>query len=216
MLRATAMLIAGLVLLGALSAVFGYFTVETPWLERLLGDNKWSIVGIYLRFLTEHPIYALCLYIGLCVGGVWGVYEGTAGRWRSALWGLLILLLVSVVGIYPFTRAYMKEFKAFTGFAEAIQRQIGPNDPFWFYTPETYSSEFDEFSQVYFYLNRQVRLAPCVEQPNFAQCQPGYYLLRFRHWEKLHDTPRTRLVLDSKDSAGPDPETRLAVVRLGE
>jgi hypothetical protein len=120
------------------------------------------------------------------------------------------------MGLYPFTRAYFKEFKAFTGFAEAIQRQIGPNDPFWFYTPETYSSEFDEFSQVYFYLNRQVRLASCAEQPDFAQCQPGYYLLRERHWEKLRTTPRARLVLDSKDSAGPNPETRLVVVRLGD
>jgi 4-amino-4-deoxy-L-arabinose transferase-like glycosyltransferase len=215
-LRVTAVLVAGLVLFGALSAVFGYFTVETPWLDRLLSDNKWSIVGIYLRFVTEHPIYALGLYTGLCGGSVWVVYEGTAGRWRAALWGLLLLLLVSMVGIYPFTRAYLKEFKAFTGFAEAIRQKVGPKDPFWFYTPEAYSSEFDEFSQVYFYLNRQVRLAPCAEQPNFLQCQPGYYLLRDRHWAKLRNTPHARLVLDSKDSAGPDPETRLVVVRLGD
>jgi hypothetical protein len=120
------------------------------------------------------------------------------------------------VGIYPFTRAYFKEVKAFTGFAAAIQRTIDPNAPLCFYTPEPYSSEFDEFSQVYFYLNRHVRLAPCAEQPDFAQCQPGYYLLRDRHWAKLRNTPQARLVLNSKDSAGPDPETRLVVVHLGD
>jgi hypothetical protein len=123
---------------------------------------------------------------------------------------------VTSVGIYPFTHAYFKEFKAFTGFAAAIHKEIQPRDNFWFYTPEQYSSEFDEFSQVYFYLDRQVRLAPCAEQPNFAQCPPGYYLLRERHWKKLSHTPHAHLVLDSKDSAGPNPETRLVVVRLGD
>ncbi len=215
-LRTATVLIASCVMLGVVAATFGYLNMGTPWLDRLLGDNKWSIIGIYLRFVTDHPIYALGLYTGLCGGSVWVVYSGTAGRWQAALWGLLLLLLVSMVGIYPFTRANLKEFKAFTGFAETIRQQIGQNDRFWFYTPEAYSSEFDEFSQVYFYLNRQVRLAPCAEQPDFSQCQPGYYLLRDRHWAKLRDTPQARLILDSKDSAGPDPETRLVVVRLGD
>jgi 4-amino-4-deoxy-L-arabinose transferase-like glycosyltransferase len=216
LLRLAAVLIACLILLGAITAALGYFTIDTPWVSRVLGDSKWNDLAPALRFVGEYPLYALSLYAAACGYGVWVVYDSTAGRWREALWrGLGFLVLISM-GLYPFTRAYFKEFKAFTGFAEAIQRQIGPNDPFWFYTPETYSSEFDEFSQVYFYLNRQVRLASCAEQPDFAQCQPGYYLLRERHWEKLRTTPRARLVLDSKDSAGPNPETRLVVVRLGD
>jgi hypothetical protein len=126
---------------------------------------------------------------------------------------LLGVLLVSSLAVYPFTRAYTKEFKAFTGFATAITQTIPMNEPLRFYTPETYSSEFDEFSQVYFYLHRHVPLAPCAEQPNFAQCEPGYYILRFRHWQKLPPLPTASLVLDSADSAGPNPETRLVLVR---
>ncbi|NOT54688.1 MAG: hypothetical protein HOP18_08810, partial [Deltaproteobacteria bacterium] len=76
-----------------------------------------------------------------------------------------------------------------------------------------YSSEFDEFSQVYFYLNRHVPLASCSEQPDFAQCEPGHYVLRFRHWQKLQPLPTAALVLDSANSAGPNPETRLVLVR---
>ena len=123
------------------------------------------------------------------------------------------MLLVSSFAVYPFTRAYTKEYKSFTGFAVAITQVVPTNEPLRFYTPEPYSSEFDEFSQVYFYLNRHVPLASCAEHPDFVRCEPGYYVLRFRHWQKLQPLPTAALVLDSADSAGPNPETRLVLVR---
>lgn len=216
LLRFLAVMIAGLLLMGVAAAVSGRLTIDTSWIDQWIGDDKWNNLAIHIRFLQEFPWYASVLYGAACFLGLWAVFAGTSGHWRAVLWGVLGILLVTSVGMYPFTRAYFKEFKAFTGFAAAIQNEIQPDDGFWFYTPVQYSSEFDEFSQVYFYLNRQVRLAPCAEQPNFAQCPPGYYLLRARHWKELSHTPRTRLILDSKDSAGPDPETRLVVVRLGD
>ncbi|MBI3246590.1 MAG: glycosyltransferase family 39 protein [Deltaproteobacteria bacterium] len=216
LVRLVSLLLGGLVLWVALQGAFGGISLEAPWIERLLGDAKWENLVPHLRLLSEHPAYAVTLYGVLVGGGVWTVFVASAGRWRAALWGLLLLAVVGALGQYPFTRAYLKEFKTFTGFAVAIQRIIGPHDAFWFYTPEPYSSEFDEFSQVYFYLNRQVRLAPCAQQADLSQCQPGFYLLRERHWQKLRATSQARLVLDSQDSAGPDPETRLVVIRLGE
>jgi hypothetical protein len=216
LLRVLAVVVAGLLLLGVIATLSGRLTVHTPWVDHWLGDDKWNNLAIHIRFLQEFPLYASSVYGAACVIGVWAVFVGANGRWRSALWGVLGLLLVTSIGMYPFTRAYYKEFKAFTGFAAAIQKQVGAQDAFWFYTPVDYSSEFDEFSQVYFYLNRQVQLAPCAEQPNFAQCPPGYYLLRERHWKELSHTPRAQLLLDSNDFAGPDPETRLVVVRLDE
>ena len=81
-----------------------------------------------------------------------------------------------------------KEFKSFTGFAQALERSVGRNVPLHFYTPLPYSSEFDEFSQVYFYLNRHVQLARCAEQPDVGRCEPGYYLMRFPHWQEVKDS----------------------------
>jgi len=213
-LRILVVLGASLLLVGVAATLSGGLTVDTPWVDQWLGEDKWNNLAIHVRFLQDFPRYASLLYVSACLLSVWAVFVGTSGRWRAALWGVLGLLLVTSVGMYPFTRAYFKEFKAFTGFAAAIQKQVGEHDAFWFYTPEQYSSEFDEFSQVYFYLNRQVRLAPCAEQPDFSQCPAGYYLVRDRHWKRLRDTPRVRLLLDSKDSAGPDPETRLMLVQL--
>jgi 4-amino-4-deoxy-L-arabinose transferase-like glycosyltransferase len=201
------------VLSGAILVLLGYLTVENVWLDRLLGKEKWSGVALYIRFVTEHPVYGTAALSVLCAGSAWAVFLGTAGRQRPALWVLLGVLLVSSLAVYPFTRAYAKEYKSFTGFAAAIARAVPANAPLRFYTPEAYSSEFDEFSQVYFYLNRHVPLAPCAEQPDFARCEPGYYVLRFRHWQQLQPLPTASLVLDSADSAGPNPETRLALVR---
>ncbi|HXG21589.1 MAG TPA: glycosyltransferase family 39 protein [Methylomirabilota bacterium] len=214
LLRVTALLIGGVVVVGAALTVTGMLTIDTPWIDRLLGEDKWNNLALHLRFLSEYPACASLLYLTVSCIGVWAVFVGTAGRWGAAQGGLLALLLVASVGMYPFTRAYFKEFKAFTGFAQAIRREVDSQSTFWFYTPEPYSSEFDEFSQVYFYLNRQVRLAPCAEQADFSRCQPGYYLIRERTWKDLHSMPRVHFVLDSKDWAGPDPETRLIVVRL--
>lgn len=211
--RILALSVAAVILSCAILAVFGHLTVESIWLDRLFGQEKWSGVALYLRFVTEHPLYGTAALALLCGGSVWVVFHGTAGRWHSALWCLLGVLLVSSFAVYPFTRGYTKEYKSFTGFAAAIRRVVPANQSLRFYTPEPYSSEFDEFSQVYFYLNRHVPLAPCSEQPDFAQCEPGHYVLRFRHWLKLQPLPTAALVLDSADSVGPNPETRLVLVR---
>jgi 4-amino-4-deoxy-L-arabinose transferase-like glycosyltransferase len=212
LLRSLAVVIAGALLIGALLIVTGRFALHEPWDQRIV---QWNDLAIQVRFLQAQPVFATCVY-GLCCGvGVWAIFAGTARRWRPALWGMLGVLLLVATGMYPFTRAYFKELKSFTGFAEAIQKTIAPGEPLWFYTPEPYSSEFDEFSQVYFYLDRHVPLAPCAEQPEMSRCQPGYYLLRERQWQKLRATASAQLLLDSKDSAGPDPETRLVVVRIG-
>lgn len=215
-LRVFAVLVAVLVIGGAGLAAMGRIQIDAPWIDRLLGEDKWNNLAIHIQFLSDYPAYAFCLYLLASVVAVWAVVVGVAGRWRAALWGLLGVLLMTSVGMYPFTRAYFKEFKAFTGFAAAIQQKVGPRDALWFYTSEPYSSEFDEFSQVYFYLHRQVRLAPCAEQPDFSLCQPGFYVVRERHWRQLRELPQVQFVLDSKDSAGPDPETRLILLRLGE
>ena len=123
------------------------------------------------------------------------------------------MLIVSTVGIYPFTRAYAKEFKSFTGFATAIKEVVPLDASLRFYTPLPYSSEFDEFSQVYFYLGRHVPLAPCAEQPDLRRCEPGYYLLRFPHWQKVKESAPAQLLLDSRMSAGPDAEAHLALIQ---
>ena len=211
--RIVALGVAATILLCSILAVLGYVTIENVWLDHLLGQEKWSGVALYLRFVTEHPLYGMAALGVLCAGSVWAVFRGTAGRWRSALWSFLGVLLVSSFAVYPFTRAYTKEYKSFTGFAAAITQVVSRNEPLRFYTPEPYSSEFDEFSQVYFYLNRHVPLASCAEHPDFVRCEPGYYILRFRHWQKLQPLPTAALVLDSADSAGPNPETRLVLVR---
>ena len=205
-----------LILLGALLAALGRLTVDSVWLDRLLGQDKWSSAALYVRFLSEQPVYGVCLFVVLCVGGVWVVYAGTAGRWQAALWVTLACLLLATLGICPFTRTYSKEFKAFTGFAAAIRQTVGLDDPLFFYTPAPYSAESDEFSQVYFYLNRRVPLAPCAEQADLGRCQPGYYLLRLSHWKLVQGTPNAHLVLDSADSAGPDTRIRLVLIRLDD
>src|SRR5262245_48661445 len=161
--RIIALSIGALILIAAISAAAGRLTIEAVWLDRLLGEDKWSNVALYIRFFTRQPVYGIFLFIVLYIGGAWAVYQSTAGRWRAALWGVLFLLLLDTIAIYPFTRAYAKEFKAFAGFAVALKQTVGADEPFFFYTPESYSAEFDEFSQVYFYLNRHVPLAPCAE-----------------------------------------------------
>lgn len=211
--RFTALSVAVVILCCAIFAVLGHVTIEDAWLDHLLGQEKWSGVAPYLRFVTEHPLYGTAALSVLCAGSVWAVFHGTAGRWGSALWCLLGVLLVSSFAVYPFTRAYTKEYKSFSGFAAEISRVVPMNQSLRFYTPEPYSSEFDEFSQVYFYLNRHVPLASCSEQPDFSRCEPGHYVLRFRHWRKLQPLPTAALLLDSADSAGPNPETRLVLVR---
>jgi len=213
-LRMIAWGMSALMLTGAGSAALGKLTVNTAWLDQFLGQDKWDNAAVYIRFLAEHPVSGMCLFVGLCTGGVWAVSAGTAGRWRAALWMVLCILLLDTIGLYPFTRAYSKEFKAFTGFAAAIKQVVPSEDLLFFYTPESYSSEFDEFSQVYFYLDRHVPLAPCAEQPDFSRCQPGYYLMRDRHWQLIRSTPNARQLLESRDSAGPDAPTWLILVRL--
>lgn len=213
-LRVAACTLATAVFLGALAAALGWLRIDTVWLDQLLGKHKWSNVALYIRLLTEHPVYG-CSLVALLSGlGVWAIAAGTAGRWRTALWVLLCFLLVATCGLYPFTRAYAKEFKALTGFAAAIRQVVRPHDPLWFYTPGPYSSEFDEFSQVYFYLDRRVPLAPCAEQPDFSRCQPGYYLLRAHFWPVVESVPNASRILNSPDFAGPDARVELLLVRL--
>ncbi len=213
-LRLVTLGIALVLLVGALGVVWGWLTIETKWLDQLLGQHKWSNVALYIRFLSEHPVYGLPLVALQCGLGVWVVYAGTAGRWRTALWVTLFALVSATAGLYPFTRAYAKEFKALTGFAAAIKQVVTPPDPLWFYTPEPYSSEFDEFSQVYFYLDRRVPLAPCAEQADFSRCEPGYYVLRSRFRQLVESSPHTRVILESTDSAGPGAQAELLLVRL--
>jgi hypothetical protein len=159
-------------------------------------------------------VYGILLSIALCLGGVYAVYQSTAGRWRAALWTVLFLLILDTVALYPFTRAYAKEFKSFAGFTAALHQTVGADEPLFFYTPETYSSEFDEFSQIYFYLNRHVPLAACAQQPDFSRCAPGYYLVRMQYWKSLQTLPNVEKILDSHDSAGPDAQGWLILVRL--
>jgi len=213
-LRLLAIGVSVLVLGGALLAASGWLTIETPWLDHLLGQNKWSSAALYLRFFAEQPLYGATVFFLLCAGGIWLAYTATAGHWRTALSALLSVLLVSTLGVYPFTRAYAKEFKSLTGFAAAIQRTVPQNDSLRFYTPERYSSEFDEFGQIYFYLNRHVPLASCAGQPDFSRCEPGYYLLRFAHWRKLPSLVNAQLVLDSADSGGPNADARVVLIHL--
>jgi 4-amino-4-deoxy-L-arabinose transferase-like glycosyltransferase len=206
-----------LILLGsALGVVLGWLTIEAKWLDRLLGEYKWSNIALYIRLLSEHPMYGLPLVAIQCGLGIWAVYMGTAGRWRTALWVTLVALVIATAGLYPFTRAYAKEFKALTGFAAAIRQEVSPHDPLWFYTPEPYSSEFDEFAQVYFYLDRRVPLAPCAEQANFSHCEPGYYILRTRFRQIVESSPHTCVVLESTDSAGPGAQAKLLLVHLSK
>jgi 4-amino-4-deoxy-L-arabinose transferase-like glycosyltransferase len=212
--RLLAIGIGGLLWLGALFAACGWLTVDTPWLDHLLGHNKWSSVALYLRFFAERPLYGVAVFSLLWAGGIWAIYAATAGQWRTALAALLIVLLLSVLGVYPVTRVYAKEFKSFTEFAAVIQQTVPPNETFQFYTPEPYSSELDEFGQIYFYLDRHVPLAPCAGQPDLSHCEPGYYLLRFPHWRKLKDASQARFILDSADSAGPNVDARLVLIRL--
>ena len=207
--------VAVLILVGAVNAAAGRLTVNTVWLDRFLGKHKWANVALYIRFFSRHPAYGVSLCVALGVGGVWAVYQGAAGRWRAALWAVLFLLVLDTIAVYPFTRAYAKEFKGFTGFAAAVRQTVGADEPLFFYTAEPYSSEFDEFSQVYFYLNRRVPLAPCAGQPDFSRCAPGYYLVRDRHWQLIQAVPGVRQMLDSRDSAGPDAQVWLVLARLG-
>lgn len=213
-LRLLAIGVGALLLSGALLAACGRLTVETPWLDHLLGQNQWRSAALYLRFFAEQPLYGVAVFLLLCAGGVWAVYAATAGHWRTALSALLIVLLLSTLGVYPFTRAYAKEFKSFTRFAAAIQRTVPPHETFRFYTPGPYSSEFDEFGQIYFYLDRHVPLAPCAGQPDLSRCEPGYYLLHFSQWRKLPRPTNAHFVLDSADSGGPNVDARLVLVRL--
>jgi len=213
-LRLIALSTAVLVLAGSVLATSGRLTVDTEWINRLLGQDRWDSVAVYIRFLADQPLYGVGLFTLLCIGGVWVVYAGMAGRWRTALWITLAALLLSRIGLYPFTRAYSKEFKALTGFATAIKQTVAADAPLFFYTPEPYSSEFDEFSQVYFYLDRHVPLAACAQQPDLSRCQPGYYLLRDRHWQMLQHIPHAQLLLDSAHFAGPDAQARLVLIHL--
>jgi 4-amino-4-deoxy-L-arabinose transferase-like glycosyltransferase len=212
-LRGLALLIAGLAIVGAVSAATGQLKIDTPWIDTLLGKDKWSNMALYIRFFAEHPVYGVFTFSLLCISLYLAVFAGTAGQWQRGLWFLMGALLLSTVAIYPFTRAYTKEFKSFTGFAAAISERVPAEAPLHFYTPLSYSSEFDEFSQVYFYLNRHVPLAPCAEQADLSRCEPGYYLLRYRHWQKIKDASPAEIVLDSRTSAGPDAEARLVLIR---
>ena len=212
-LRLLACVVSGLAIFAAWSVALGYLTLNTPWIDTLIGEDKWSNIALYIRFFAEQPVYGTVVFSVLCTGLAWTVFLGTAGRWRSALWSLLFVLIVSTIGIYPFTRAYAKEFKSFTGFATAIKEVVPLDASLRFYTPLPYSSEFDEFSQVYFYLGRHVPLAPCAEQPDLRRCEPGYYLLRFPHWQKVKESAPAQLLLDSRLSAGPDAEAHLALIQ---
>lgn len=202
-----------LTLLVGLSVAQGYLTVDSASVDLLFGRNKWKGAALYIRFVSEQPFYGLALISAVCSCSVWAVWAGTAGRLRTALWFVLCVLLISTAGVYPFTRAYSKEFKALTGFANQIVQTLEPEEPVFFYTPEPYSSEFDEFSQVYFYLDRWVPLAPCAQQADLSRCQPGYYILRAHHWQQLEHIPEAHLVLESRTSAGPGARLRLVLIR---
>jgi 4-amino-4-deoxy-L-arabinose transferase-like glycosyltransferase len=197
----------------AVCVATGYLGLDAAGLDRWFGENKWNSIAPYIRFVAEQPFYSLSVFSLLCGGGVWAVYAGTAGRWPTAAWVSLACFLLVSVGMYPFTRAYFKEFKAFTGFAAVIRQTVSPQAPLFFYTLEPFSSEFDEFSQVYFYLGRHVPLAPCAEQ-DFSTCKPGYYLMREGTQSVLYTTPSARVVCRSIDAAGPDAEAQLILVHV--
>ena len=209
----TAIGVSLVTLLAAVSIALGCLTLDSAIVDLVFGDNKWKSVAPFIRFVVEQPVYGTALLGVLCGCGLGAVWVATRGRWQTSLWLVLCMLLLTTAGLYPFTRAYAKEFKGLTGFATHISRTVGAEQPLFFYTPQPYSSEFDEFSQVYFYLNRPVPLAPCAEQGDFSRCQPGYYVLRERHWRPLQHTPNTHLVVNSQSVSGPDARTRLVLVR---
>ncbi len=203
-------------LLAAASIALGWLTAESAAVELLFGDDKWKSVARFIRFVAEQPGYGTTLLAVVCGCGLGAVWTATQGRWQTSLWLVLCLLLLTTAGLSPCTRAYAKEFKALTGFAAHISRTVGTEQPIFFYTPQPYSSEFDEFSQVYFYLGRPVPLAACAEQPDFSRCRPGYYILRERHWRPLPHTPGTHLIVASRSVSGPDARVRLVLVRRDE
>ncbi len=200
-------------LLAAVSVALDCLTIDSAAVELVFGEDKWKSAARFIRFVDEQPVYGTTLLAVLCSCGVGAVWETTRGFWQTSLWLVLCMLLLTTAGLYPFTRAYAKEFKSLTGFATQISQAVGAEQPLFFYTPQTYSSEFDEFSQIYFYLNRPVRLAPCAEHSDFSRCQPGYYVLRERFWRSLQHTPNTRLVVDSQSGSGPDARPHLVLVR---
>ena len=202
-----------LALVGAISIALGLMTTESELVDMVFGKNKWKSAALYIRFVADQPGYALIFLAACCGCGIAAIVVGTAGRWRTALWLVLGLLLLSTCGLYPFTRAYAKELRSLTGFAAQIVQTVKPGEPLFFYTPEPYSSEFDEFSQVYFYLNRSVPLADCAEQADLSHCSPGYYILRARHWRQLQPTQNMRLMLESRHSAAPGARVRLVLVQ---
>lgn len=203
-------------LLAAATIVLGWLTVDSAAVELVFGDDKWKSAARFIRFVAEQPAYATMLLALVSSCGLGAVWTATQGRWQTSLWLVLCVLLLTTAGLSPFTRAYAKQFKALTGFAAHISQAVGPDQCVFFYTPRPYSSEFDEFSQVYFYLNRPVPLAACAEQPDFSRCQPGYYILRERHWRPRQHTPGTHLVVDSRSVSGPDARLRLVLVRRDE
>lgn len=197
----------------AVVTALGSLSIDSAAVDSVFGDAKWKSVAPLIRFVDEQPVYGTALLVALCGCGLGAVWAASRGYWQNALWLVLSLLLLVTAGLYPFTRAYAKEFKALTGFAAQISRTVGAEQPLFFYTPQPYSSEFDEFSQVYFYLNRPVPLARCAEQADFSRCPPGYYVLRERHWRPLRATPDSHLILDSRGGSGPDARPHLVLVR---
>lgn len=197
-------------------AAAGVIVPDSFWIDTLFGQRKWSHVALPLTLVNQYPLYSLFIALLLCVCSFLIVGVILQGRWREGMRGLLILLVFYYGGVYPFFREYYKEFKATKRFALEVARVVGPNDPLLLYTHGAYSPATEEFSQIYFYLNRRVPPAPCGGQEGLSHCPAGYYLLREKTWQKLKPglTDKAQEILQSRSLSGPRARLQVVLIRL--
>ncbi len=205
-----------LLLTFAALAAAGMISSDSSWIDTLFGRRKWSHIALPLTLVNQYPFYGLLLTALLCVCSFLAIRAVLQGRWQEGMGGLLILLLLYCGGVYPFFIGYDKEFKATKEFALEVAGIVGPNDPLLLYVDGAYVAETEEFSQIYFYLNRHVPSAPCGGEEGLSRCPAGYYLLREKTWQKLKPelTDQAKEVLQSRSLSGPRARLRVVLIRL--
>ncbi len=198
-------------------AAVGMISSDSSWIDTLFGRRKWSHIVLPLTLVNQHPFYSLFIVLLLCGCSFLTIRTTLQGRWREGIGGLLILLLLYCGGVYPFFIEYYKGFKSTRGFALEVARIVGPDDPLLLYAHRAYVPETEEFSQIYFYLNRQVPPAPCGGEEDLSRCPAGYYLLREKTWQQLKPrlTDRAEEILQSRPLSGPRARLRVVLIRLG-
>ena len=197
-------------------AATGIIFPDSRWIDTLFGQRKWSHIALPLTLVNQYPLYGLFVAALLCACSYLTIRLILQGRWREGMGGLLILLLLYYGGVYPFFTEYHKEFKATKRFALEVARVVGPNDPILLYTHGAYSPATDEFSQIYFYLNRHIPPAPCGGQEELSRCPAGYYLLREKTWQKLKPglTDKAQEILQSRSLSGPGARLQMVLIGL--